>query len=263
MLEDGARAPGPGHRRAPGRRPGRPAVDLRRGRLEVRVHPDDLGKVIGRGGRTAKALRTVVGRAAAGGHGRPASTSVDVDRALTARWNAERTIGRRRRIGRAHGVRGEVTVDVRTDEPGARFAPGCGAAHRPGRARAAHRRRHAAAVHSGRLLLRVRRASTTGRAPRRCAARCWSSTSTGAAGRRGPDEFYDHQLVGLAAVDAGRRRARARWPRSCTAPASDLLVVRDADGRERLVPFVRAIVPEPSTWPAAGSSSTRRRGCST
>jgi predicted RNA-binding protein YlqC (UPF0109 family) len=36
--------------------------NLRRGRvLEVRVHPDDLGKVIGRGGRTARALRTVVG----------------------------------------------------------------------------------------------------------------------------------------------------------------------------------------------------------
>jgi uncharacterized protein len=35
---------------------------LRRGRvLEVRVNPEDLGKVIGRGGRTAKALRTVVG----------------------------------------------------------------------------------------------------------------------------------------------------------------------------------------------------------
>ena len=33
----------------------------RRGRtLEVRVHPEDLGKVIGRAGRTAKALRTVV-----------------------------------------------------------------------------------------------------------------------------------------------------------------------------------------------------------
>jgi predicted RNA-binding protein YlqC (UPF0109 family) len=29
--------------------------------LEVRVHPDDLGKVIGRGGRTARALRTVIG----------------------------------------------------------------------------------------------------------------------------------------------------------------------------------------------------------
>jgi uncharacterized protein len=39
-------------------------VDLltsRRGKtLEVRVNPDDLGKVIGRGGRTAKALRTVM-----------------------------------------------------------------------------------------------------------------------------------------------------------------------------------------------------------
>ncbi|HEY5185169.1 MAG TPA: RNA-binding protein [Actinomycetes bacterium] len=42
---------------------------LRRGRvLEVRVHPDDLGKVIGRGGRTARALRTVVG-ALNGGRG--------------------------------------------------------------------------------------------------------------------------------------------------------------------------------------------------
>ncbi len=35
--------------------------------VEVRVHPDDLGKVIGRNGRTAKALRTVV--AAIGGRG--------------------------------------------------------------------------------------------------------------------------------------------------------------------------------------------------
>jgi predicted RNA-binding protein YlqC (UPF0109 family) len=35
--------------------------------LEVRVHPDDLGKVIGRNGRTARALRTVV--TALGGRG--------------------------------------------------------------------------------------------------------------------------------------------------------------------------------------------------
>jgi predicted RNA-binding protein YlqC (UPF0109 family) len=43
-------------------------VSGRRGRtLEVRVHPDDLGRVIGRSGRTAKALRTVV--AAIGGKG--------------------------------------------------------------------------------------------------------------------------------------------------------------------------------------------------
>ena len=42
---------------------------LRRGRvLEVRVHPDDLGKVIGRGGRTARALRTVISSLAGNRH---------------------------------------------------------------------------------------------------------------------------------------------------------------------------------------------------
>ena len=42
---------------------------LRRGSvLEVRVHPDDLGKVIGRGGRTARALRTVIGSLAGNRH---------------------------------------------------------------------------------------------------------------------------------------------------------------------------------------------------
>jgi predicted RNA-binding protein YlqC (UPF0109 family) len=40
----------------------------RRGRtLQIRVHPDDLGKVIGRAGRTAKALRSVM--TALGGRG--------------------------------------------------------------------------------------------------------------------------------------------------------------------------------------------------
>ena len=50
----------------------------RRGRtLEVRVNPEDLGKVIGRGGRTAKALRTVVG---ALGHGHSVRVDfLDVD----------------------------------------------------------------------------------------------------------------------------------------------------------------------------------------
>lgn len=39
----------------------------RRGELlEVRVHPEDLGRVIGRSGRTAKALRTVIGSIAKG-----------------------------------------------------------------------------------------------------------------------------------------------------------------------------------------------------
>jgi uncharacterized protein len=56
-------------------------VDLRNGRrgrtLEVRVHPEDLGKVIGRGGRTARALRTVM--AGVGGRGVRVDV-IDVDR---------------------------------------------------------------------------------------------------------------------------------------------------------------------------------------
>jgi predicted RNA-binding protein YlqC (UPF0109 family) len=57
------------------------SVDLvtnRRGRtLEVRVHPDDLGKVIGRNGRTATALRTVI--SGVGGRGVRVDV-VDTDR---------------------------------------------------------------------------------------------------------------------------------------------------------------------------------------
>ena len=53
--------------------------ELRRGRmLEVRVHPDDVGKVIGRQGRTAQALRTVVGALA--GREQVRVDFVDVDR---------------------------------------------------------------------------------------------------------------------------------------------------------------------------------------
>ena len=53
--------------------------DLRRGRmLEVRVHPEDIGKVIGRSGRTATALRTVVGALA--GREQVRVDFVDVDK---------------------------------------------------------------------------------------------------------------------------------------------------------------------------------------
>ena len=38
--------------------------------IELRVHPDDLGKVIGRQGRTAKALRTLLGAAGLKAHKR-------------------------------------------------------------------------------------------------------------------------------------------------------------------------------------------------
>lgn len=53
--------------------------EQRRGQmLEVRVNPDDIGKVIGRSGRTATALRTVLGALA--GRDQVRIDFVDVDR---------------------------------------------------------------------------------------------------------------------------------------------------------------------------------------
>ena len=67
--------------------------DLRRGRmLEVRVNPEDIGKVIGRSGRTATALRTVV--AALAGRDQVRVDFVDVDR--QARSGSGRSGDRRR-----------------------------------------------------------------------------------------------------------------------------------------------------------------------
>lgn len=67
--------------------------DLRRGRLlEVRVHPDDIGKVIGRSGRTATALRTVI--TALAGREQVRVDFVDVDR-TSDRRSGDRRRGRR------------------------------------------------------------------------------------------------------------------------------------------------------------------------
>jgi len=57
-----------------------------------------------------------------------------------------------------------------------------------------------------------------------------------------PDEFYDHQLVGLAAEDLeGRALGEVT---AVLHGAQDLLQVRATDGRDALVPFVAALVPE-------------------
>ena len=69
--------------------------DLRRGRLlEVRVHPEDIGKVIGRNGRTATALRTVI--AALAGQDQIRVDFVDVDRrpSSSSRGGGQRPRGR-------------------------------------------------------------------------------------------------------------------------------------------------------------------------
>jgi len=143
------------------------------------------------------------------------------------------------RIGKPHGFRGEVTVDVRTDDPDARFATGSSLRTDP----AERGPLTVAAVHprSGGLVLAFEGVGS------REAAEALRGTvlvvdSAELPAIEEPDEWYDHQLVGLAAVDAAGAPL-GEVAEVVHAPASDLLVVRDADGREHLVPFVRELVP--------------------
>ena len=147
------------------------------------------------------------------------------------------------RIGRPHGVRGLATVEVRTDDPDHRFAPGTVLITDPperGPLTVVDRR-----WHSGTLLLQL--AGPSGDV--------YDARETVDALRNtvllvpvadlpeieDPDSFYDHQLVGLQVrlpddtvlgeVTAVRHEAQ------------DLLVVHRPDAPDVLVPFVSAIVP--------------------
>ncbi|MFI7242482.1 ribosome maturation factor RimM [Streptomyces qinglanensis] len=144
------------------------------------------------------------------------------------------------RIGRAHGIKGEVTVEVRTDEPELRLGPGAVLATEP--AAAGPLTVAAGRVHSGRLLLRFEGVGD------RTAAEALRNTLLVAEvdpdeTPEDPEEFYDHQMLDLEVVTVdgavvGRIESVAHLP------AQDLLVVRRADGGEALIPFVAEIVPE-------------------
>ncbi|WP_425248278.1 MULTISPECIES: ribosome maturation factor RimM [Actinomadura] len=142
------------------------------------------------------------------------------------------------RIGRPHGVRGEVTLDVRTDDPDVRFAPGTSIATDP--ASAGPLTVDRARWHSGRLLVRF-----AGIADRDAAEQIRGTwlvvPSDDIRPSDDPDEFHDRELIGLAVVttdgaDVGRVADVLHH-------GQDLLVVRGPGG-ERLVPFVAALVPE-------------------
>jgi 16S rRNA processing protein RimM len=143
------------------------------------------------------------------------------------------------RIGRPHGVRGEVTVDVRTDDPDLRFAPGTVLATDP--AQAGPLTVEQARWHSGRLLLRF-----TGVDDRNAAEDLRGTWLVVDAGDllplEDPDEFHDQELVGLTAVttDGGTVGTVTEIRHF----GQDLLVIRRDTGAEALVPFVAALVPE-------------------
>ncbi|MFF0155619.1 ribosome maturation factor RimM [Micromonospora sp. NPDC005203] len=161
------------------------------------------------------------------------------------------------RIGKPHGVRGEVTVEVRTDEPEARFAPGSVLRTEPGATPPAPATADEPGVpfrlpaeltieearfHQGRVLIAFEGI------PDRNTAEALRGTllvvdSADVDPPDDPEEFHDHQLVGLAVVTpAGERLGDV--VRIDHAPSSDLLVLRRPEGRTALIPFVRAIVPE-------------------
>ncbi|OBI79633.1 ribosome maturation factor RimM [Mycobacterium sp. E740] len=144
------------------------------------------------------------------------------------------------RVVKAHGIAGEVVVDVRTDDPDARFAPGTSLRGR--RPREDAERRYvveSVRAHGGRLLVRLAGVSD------RTAADALRGTlflvdSAGLPPIEDPDEYYDHELEGLQVRTAAGADVGTVAEVLHTA-AGELLAVRTAGG-EVLIPFVSAIV---------------------
>jgi 16S rRNA processing protein RimM len=154
------------------------------------------------------------------------------------------------RIGRPQGLRGEVSVDVRTDDPRRRFV--VGAQLRTDPAGAGPLTLTSVRDQSGRTILGFDGVEDRTAAEGLRGVLLVVDSDTDAEGddeapsasnRSEPDAWYDHELVGLRAerVDGQPLGVVSRVEHL---PAQDLLVVRSAVGSEVLVPFVAALVPE-------------------
>jgi 16S rRNA processing protein RimM len=141
------------------------------------------------------------------------------------------------RVGRPHGLSGEVSVSVRTDSPEQRFAPGAVFRLADGRRLTVRGTRW----HRGTLLMRL-----DGVTDRDAAERLRGAVLTVTADELpppdDPDEFHDHQLIGLHAVLADDRPVGI-VREVVHGPAGELLVLTREDRPDALVPFVRDIVP--------------------
>ncbi|CAM3298579.1 ribosome maturation factor RimM [Nocardioides dubius] len=148
------------------------------------------------------------------------------------------------RIGKPHGIRGEVTIDVRSDEPERRFAVGNTLrAQAPKGSTLALRGVTVVSTrwHQGVLLARFEEAGDRNSAEALRGV-LLHATIDAEATPEDPDEFYDHQLIGLAVFDLDG--ARIGEVTSLVHGAQDLLAIKATDGRPTLVPFVKALVPE-------------------
>jgi 16S rRNA processing protein RimM len=146
------------------------------------------------------------------------------------------------RIVKAHGVGGEVAVDIRTDEPHLRFAVDAVVRARLRDGSLRPLTVVATRPHTGRLLVHFAEVLTRDVAESLRGALLFVDAAELPASQD-PDEFYDHELEGLLAV-LGDGAPVGTVREVVHAPGSDLLVLELTDGRKVLVPFVRAIVPE-------------------
>jgi 16S rRNA processing protein RimM len=145
------------------------------------------------------------------------------------------------RVGRPHGIRGEVSVQVRTDHPDRRFAAGSVLATEPadlGPLTVVSTR-----WHSGRLLVTFAGSDSRSEAER-LTGTMLVVDSAEVGPPADPDEFNDHDLIGLEVLTtAGDLVGTVK---DVLHHGQDLLVVRPVtgSGEDALVPFVTAIVPE-------------------
>lgn len=141
------------------------------------------------------------------------------------------------RIGRPHGIRGAVSIEVRTDEPDKRFAVGSRLLADSGRELVVN----SSIWHSGRLLLTFEGYDDR-TAIEELRNQLLSVDRPDDEQPADPEEFYDSALEGCEVVDSSGTPIGIVHEVSHL-PAHDMLVVRTPDEREVLVPFVEAFVP--------------------
>jgi 16S rRNA processing protein RimM len=162
-------------------------------------------------------------------------------------------------IGKPHGVRGEVSVAVRTDEPEERFVAGSAFTTEVPRDRRVSTGPAAPAApgvaykvpaqlviesvrwHQGRGIVQFE--GVHGRdVADALRGVLLQVDSAGLTPPDDPDEFHDHQLVGLR-VESLDGSALGTVDRIDHAPSSDLIVLKKAAGGIALIPFVNQMVP--------------------
>jgi 16S rRNA processing protein RimM len=140
------------------------------------------------------------------------------------------------RVGKPRGLRGEVALDVRTDDPGSRLAPGTVLATDPPQAGPLT---VVAAQHQG-----GRWFATFGEVADRTAAEALRGVELVVDADVSDEDgaWYEHELAGLR-VELADGTVVGEVLALEEMPAHDVLVIRETDGTRTLVPFVEAIVP--------------------